>query len=80
MRFILNFIFFGVLFYAIHVFSPDLFDTLVGWANAIYEFLREIVLRISEKIQDWKGGRSAKESFDQSLFLVPLFFGSILKK
>lgn len=80
MRFILNFIFFGVLFYAIHVFSPDFFNTLVDWANAIYEFLREMFLRIYEKIQDWKGDKSIKETFDQSLFLIPLFLGSILKK
>lgn len=80
MRFILNFIFFGVLFYAIHAFSPDFFNTLVDWANAIYEFLREMYLRIYERIQDWKGDKSIKESFDRSLFLIPLFCGSILKK
>lgn len=55
MRFILNFIFFGVLFYAIFLMFPDAFHTLVGWANSIYEFLRDILLVLIGKIQEWRG-------------------------
>lgn len=51
MRFILNFIFFGLLFYLIYLFFPDAFNTLVSWANNTYDFLRDIVLKISEKFK-----------------------------
>lgn len=57
MRFILNFIFFGVLFYAIYLAFPDVFFTMVGWANKIYEFLKEIFIQLSDKIQDMRGQR-----------------------
>ena len=52
MRFILNFIFFGVLFYAIHTLFPDTFSTMVGWADKIYEFMRDLLLQLFGKIQD----------------------------
>ncbi len=54
MRFILNFIFFGVLFYAIHILFPDAFHTMVGWADAIYNFVHDILATLFSKAQDWK--------------------------
>lgn len=49
MRFIFNFIFFGILFYIIYLFFPDAFSTLVSWANHAYEFLRDIAMQLYAK-------------------------------
>jgi len=54
MRFILNFIFFGILFYIIYLFFPDAFQTLVAWANKTYEFFRNLIL-------EWSGEARSKE-------------------
>ena len=39
MRFILGFIFFGFLFYAIWYFFPDAFAVLVSWATSVFDFV-----------------------------------------
>jgi hypothetical protein len=44
MRFIFNFIFFGILFYLIHIYFPDAFRTLVSWADYIYTFFRDLIV------------------------------------
>lgn len=72
MRFILNFIFFGVLFYVIYLFFPDAFHTLVGWANGIYEFLRDIFIQLTGKYHEWKGGEAHQASPEQALFFISL--------
>lgn len=51
MRFLWNFFFFGILFYLIWIFFPDTFLTLVGWANHVVAFFRELILGISDKVQ-----------------------------
>lgn len=51
MRFILNFFFFGLLFYLIWMFFPDAFQTLVGWANQVFAFFKDLFMGISDKIQ-----------------------------
>lgn len=72
MRFILNFIFFGVLFYAIYVAFPDAFHTLVSWADKIYEFLRVILLQLLEKAQQLTHLSSpAPAAPEHALFLIP---------
>lgn len=50
MRFILNFIFFGLLFYAISRFFPDMFETLVSWVGALYEFIRDWIIYAWDRI------------------------------
>lgn len=42
MRFIIGFIFFGLLFYAIHLFFPETFDVLVSWAAKIFNFFQDL--------------------------------------
>lgn len=42
MRFILGFIFFGLLFYGIFLYFPDFFATLVSWAAKVFDFVRGI--------------------------------------
>lgn len=49
MRFIFNFIFFGLLFFIIWQYFPDAFSTLVSWATTVFNFLRDIVTTIIHK-------------------------------
>jgi hypothetical protein len=50
MRFILNFIFFGILFYLIYQYFPEAFQTLVSWAGAVVNFIKDFALLIWSKI------------------------------
>ena len=50
-RFLINFLLFGLLFYSIYHFFPDAFGTLVNWVQQIFEFIREMVLWLVEKFQ-----------------------------
>ena len=50
MRFLLNFFFYGLLFYLIWMFFPDAFATLVNWANHVVAYLRELISGISDKV------------------------------
>jgi hypothetical protein len=78
MRFILNFIFFGVLFYAIYLIFPDAFHTMVGWANSIYEFIRDIFLQLTSKVQEWRGQKGPHNPSPQrALFLIPLWIMAV---
>lgn len=51
MRFIFNFIFFGILFYLIWMIFPDAFMTMVSWADHIVAFFRDIIMGLWGKIQ-----------------------------
>ena len=51
MRFIWNFFFFGILFYLIWAFFPDAFMTLVGWANHVVAFFRDLIMGLWDKAQ-----------------------------
>lgn len=81
MRFILNFIFFGVLFYAIYLAFPDAFFTMVGWANKIYEFLKDIFIQLTDKIQEMRGqrGEAPTQPSRHALFLLPLWIAVAFK-
>lgn len=50
MKFIFNFIFFGVLFYLIYVYFPEPFHTLVSWADSIVTFVKEMFHLLMSKI------------------------------
>lgn len=45
MRLILGFIFFGLLFYAIWLYSPETFQILVSWAAKIFDFFSDLYHR-----------------------------------
>jgi hypothetical protein len=49
MRFILNFIFFGILFFLIWHYFPEVFQTLVSWAEGLFNFVRELITWIVQK-------------------------------
>lgn len=55
MRFIIGFIFFGLLFYAIWFYFPEAFQTLVSWVAKIFDFIREVV----ETISTWISGATS---------------------
>lgn len=71
MRFILNFFFFGFLFFLIYAFFPEAFATLVNWATIVYEFLRDL---IQSAITAIKGHREAPvPEKEQVMALLRLF-------
>lgn len=72
LRFILNFILFGVLFYAIYLLFPDAFHKMVGWADSIFEFLKDLFTQLSTKLQEW-GAQKEKPQSEHALFLLPLW-------
>ena len=49
MRFIFNFIFFGLLFFIIWHYFPDVFTTLVSWASKTFDFLKELANELIDK-------------------------------
>lgn len=49
MRFILGFIFFGILFYAIWYFFPETFSTLASWAGNVFDFIKDFVNEIVDR-------------------------------
>lgn len=41
-RFAIYFIIFGLIFYGIHLYFPEMFATLQSWAGATYNFLGDV--------------------------------------
>lgn len=52
MKFILNFIFFGILFYIIWLYFPDAFKTLVDWASNTVAFFKGLIQTALEKVNE----------------------------
>jgi hypothetical protein len=50
MKFIFNFIFFGLLFYVIWVYFPDAFATLLRAAETALSYLKELGSTLYEKL------------------------------
>lgn len=44
MRFVFNFIFFGLLFYILWRYFPESFQTLVHWAGSLFNYLQQLVV------------------------------------
>lgn len=81
MRFIFNFIFFGFLFYLIYLIFPDAFSTMVGWANKLYIFLKDLFLLLYAKINEMMGKQGeTSPSPHQALFLIPFWIMAVLEK
>ena len=51
MKFLFNFVFFGVLFYLIWMFFPDTFTMLVNFANHATAFLKDLIMPLWNKVQ-----------------------------
>ena len=70
MRFIFNFIFFGILFYVIWLMFPDAFKTLVSWADQIVLFIKALVLGAWDKLQPyWPSSNSVPKPHTIPAFL-----------
>lgn len=41
MRFIIGFVFFALLFYAIWVYFPEAFNTLLTWDASVFNYLKD---------------------------------------
>ncbi|MBS4171390.1 MULTISPECIES: hypothetical protein [unclassified Neochlamydia] len=50
MKFILYFIFFGLLFYVIALYFPEAFQTLVSWADKVFAFLQNLFIAAIDKV------------------------------
>ena len=81
MRFIFNFFFFGILFYLIHIYFPDAFNTLVGWADKVFIFLRDLVISTWAKIQGTSTTAPAPSPVPEHAWLaIPMLWESIKRK
>jgi len=52
LRFLFNFILFGLLFYVIWKFFPEAFTQLVSWVEALYNILISLGEKAASAIQD----------------------------
>lgn len=50
LKFIANFIVFGVLFYLIYVYFPDQFHILTTWAESIVNFVKDLFHAVMDKV------------------------------
>lgn len=73
MRFILNFIFYGILFYLIYLAFPEAFFTLVSWADKLAEVVKDLYLHFASQVQDWRGGQTSSTHPSQALFFLANF-------
>ena len=80
MRFILNFIFYGILFYLIYLVFPDAFFTMVSWAHGITEFIKELYLQLVEKIREWRGQSSGTTPPQQALMFLTMWMSRLKTK
>jgi hypothetical protein len=72
MRFIFNFIFFGILFYVIWLIFPDAFKVLVSWADHVVLFLKNLILGIWNKLQPyWSNSNSVPKPQSVPALLIP---------
>lgn len=49
-RFLFNFILFGLLFYALWVFFPDAFNKLTSWAAGLFTYISDFVERVTHDL------------------------------
>lgn len=52
LKFILNFILFGFIFFLIAKYFPDAFDRLVEWVDIAWNYIVNLFEKLVEKIND----------------------------
>ncbi len=62
MRFIFNFILFGILFYLIYLAFPETFYTLVSWVDKLTGLIKELYFQLVDKFQEWMQKPSAPKA------------------
>lgn len=50
MKFIFNFIFFGLLFFVINHYFPEAFSSLVKGADTVFHYLRDLGAALMDKL------------------------------
>lgn len=50
MRFIINFILFGFLFFLIWHFFPEAFHKLVSWVQTVFDWISAAIQQVSDKV------------------------------
>jgi len=58
LRFILNFIFFGVIFFLIWKFQPSWIDAMRSWAEQAYNIVVNLGSKAVDQLKDLSEGRS----------------------
>lgn len=58
-RFILNFILFGALFYLIWHFFPDAFTMLVSWVKVLVEFVQQLLTDLFNRLSNSSANKDA---------------------
>lgn len=56
MKLVFNFFFFGMVFYLIHFFFPDVFQTLVSWADQVVVWVQDLFAYAVDQISQMKKG------------------------
>lgn len=51
MKFVWNFILFGIIFFLIHKFFPTAFETVFSWTDQVYGIIEKFVMALVAKIQ-----------------------------
>lgn len=59
LRFILNFILFGLLFYAISYYFPDAFEGLLNSAKIAFTYIKEFVQILGDRLNSLSSGAPA---------------------
>jgi hypothetical protein len=59
MRFVFNFIFFGLLFYLIWQYFPDAFKTMQEWAGEIVNFCHDLIVQLIDRLSNLKSQRTS---------------------
>lgn len=76
-RFIINFFLFGLLFYLIHLFFPEAFQTLVSWADRTYEYMRDFFISLTNQGTAHQAPMGKPENLQS---FVPAVYAFILRK
>ncbi len=77
MKFVFNFIFYGVIFFLIWRYFPEAFNTLVSWVNGLWDFIVDLVVSIVAKV---KGAMTSGGGNNQALLLPFVMFASLFKR
>ncbi|MGA8164169.1 MAG: hypothetical protein WB791_03975 [Waddliaceae bacterium] len=56
MRFIWNFIFFGIIYYLIWRFFPVVIETFTTWMDSLYDVIRDLVMMAVDKVSNMGKG------------------------
>lgn len=75
MRFILNFFLFGFLFYLIYIFFPEAFQTLSSWAAHVYDYCRQLVQYVMDKVGSGKTATPPVETHKAAAIFLRYWIG-----